>query len=719
MAIWLRKLILALRAGADGRRTARKKSSDQWTVIRGAFEMFVGYSGSFQGDGMPHLNSRSRTHSLLLLIITVVACIFCVFLGAVPAFGASAVTPYIRVNQIGYEAGLSMRAYLMSSKVSGVSFTVTNLAGQNVASGSVGATLGRWGKYSVYPIDFRVSTPGVYTISVSGPVSATSLSFPVDTPANLYGTALANNLYFFENERDGPNFIATPLRTAAGHLNDASASVYKSPRFDGNDNIIGSLAPTGETINAAGGWWDAGDYLKFVQTHSYVVALMLIGVRDFPRQMGRTSSNSDFTGEALFGLNWLQQMWNDHTQTLYYQVGIGTDFESSDYLSDHDIWRLPQADDTYAGSDPAFQYIRNRPVFVAGAAKSKISPNLAGRLAADFAECFQVFGATNPALANQCLVAAEHIFDLADTSPRGNLLTTAPYDFYPEGEWRDDMELGATELYFAVRSGSQSGKLPNGLLHTNPNHYLKLAAQWAHAYITGPNDASDTLNLYDVSGLSHFELYRAITLAGNPPGLAVTQTDLVNDMAKQMANAISQSNDPFGFGWPWNSYDTVSHGAGLSVMAKEYYFLTHDVTYATYSRRWLANISGANAWGVTFTVGDGEVFPDCMQHQVANLAGSLNGQPPLLNGAVVEGPNSGASYGLVQSMLLCPPGGGNVYRAFDGNGAVYKDNVQSYSTDEPAIDLAATSFLMYAWRMAGAPSGTPESGAALPEAFKQ
>jgi hypothetical protein len=32
--------------------------------------------------------------------------------------------------------------------------------------------------------------------------------------------------------------------------------------------------------------------------------------------------------------------------------------------------------------------------------------------------------------------------------------------------------------------------------------------------------------------------------------------------------------------------------------------------------------------------------------------------------------------------------------------------VQSYSTDEPAIDLTATSFLMYAWRIAGGPSGT-------------
>jgi len=73
---------------------------------------------------------------------------------------------------------------------------------------------------------------------------------------------------------------------------------------------------------------------------------------------------------------------------------------------------------------------------------------------------------------------------------------------------------------------------------------------------------------------------------------------------------------------------------------------------------------------------------------------------------VVEGPNSFATAGLLDHMLACPTGGGEQYRKFNGNGAVYKDNVQSYSTDEPAIDLSATSFLMYAWRIAGAPRGT-------------
>jgi endoglucanase len=35
---------------------------------------------------------------------------------------------------------------------------------------------------------------------------------------------------------------------------------------------------------------------------------------------------------------------------------------------------------------------------------------------------------------------------------------------------------------------------------------------------------------------------------------------------------------------------------------------------------------------------------------------------------------------------------------------VFQDNVQSFSTTEPGIDLASTSFLMWSWRMAQKPS---------------
>jgi endoglucanase len=620
---------------------------------------------------------------------------------------ARAASAYIRVNQVGYAGSSTKRAYLMASAAeTGATFAVKNSSGTTVFSASVGTSLGAWGTFtSVYALDFdSVSTAGTYTISVVSPVAATSPAFKIDTAANLYATPLANSLFYYETSRDGPNYIPNSLRTAPGHLNDESAKAYLTPTFNRKDNA-GALTPTGAVLDASGGWWDAGDYLKFVETHTYTVAMMLVGVRDFPGQMGSGSSASNFAAEATFGLDWLQKMWVDSSKTLYYQVGIASGGHS--YVGDHDIWRLPQADDSYQGCASPYEFICHRPVLQnsAGGAGAAISPNIAGRLSADFALCYKVFAASNPTYANQCLLSAEHIFDLANTAPSGNLLTAGPFDFYPETEWRDDMELGATELYFALQGATG---LPAGLPHTDPTFYLQKAATWANAYITGPNDAADTLNLYDVSGLAHFELYRAIVLAGNPAGLATSEAALLADLKKQLDKAVTQSGkDPFGFGFPWATYDTTSHGGGLVVMANEYDFLTSSTAYASYGNRWQANVLGANAWGTSLIVGDGGTFPLCMQHQVTNIVPVPPNGPPFLLGAAVEGPNSFAAKGTLSGMVACPPNGVDTFSAFNGNGAVFQDNVQSYSTVEPAIDLTASSFLGFAWEIAGAPSGTP------------
>jgi len=63
---------------------------------------------------------------------------------------------------------------------------------------------------------------------------------------------------------------------------------------------------------------------------------------------------------------------------------------------------------------------------------------------------------------------------------------------------------------------------------------------------------------------------------------------------------------------------------------------------------------------------------------------------------------------VVDGMILCPANGADTFRKFNGNDgafdasqvAVYRDNMQSYSTTEPGIDLTATSFLMWSWRLA-------------------
>jgi endoglucanase len=715
-----------------------------------------------------------------------------VFLGTMLAGSAAvrAQSAYVRVNQIGYEAGNGpFRAYLMSTAPQqGATFRVIDSKGQTVYSSGAGALLGTWshsGKlsYQVYALDFSVPHHDIYTISVAGSTPALSPRFAVDEPDVLYPGLLLNTLFFYQTARDGPNYIANALRTAPAHLKDANAQVYDTPHLDSNDFVhnvppIKPLTPSNTpNISADGGWWDAGDYLKYVQTTSYAVALMEIGVRDFPNQMGANApvnpgvppgsvsyagnsgagapASSDFSDEARFGIDWLTKMWNSKSKTLYYQVDNSQDWDfygqgdptsamancggtfASPYclITEYDIWTLPQDADNFEESgDPrpcdvfTTYFICNRPIFPAGAAGKPISPNLAGRLAADFALCYQLNRATEAAYANQCLQNAEEIFALAGTSypdpapsvgsgSCGNcLLTIAPFDGYPEDVWDDDMELGATELYFALKSAG--GRLPPGLIDTNPDDYLKKAAHYAKRYITEIYDGgfTDTLNLYDISGLAHFELYRALEMAGDPAGLAVSISSIRAQFLQQVGDAISQSlTDAWGYGNQWDSGDTTSHGAGLSVMASEAYYLTGTSMYDKYAQRWLANILGANAWGSSFIVGDGSIFPNCIQHQVANLAGALHGTSggnPILWGAASEGPAGFTSSGFLDGMNRCPANGVDTFKIFNGNSgkfdssqtAFYKDDVQSFSTTEPAIDLTATSFLMWSWRLARHPS---------------
>jgi endoglucanase len=618
---------------------------------------------------------------------------------------AATATAFVRVNQVGYVDSSSKRAYLFASAVeTGGTFAVKNSGNTTVYSAPIGADLGKWSNtYShVYALDFNaVGTAGTYTIAVTPPAGAagaTSPAFRVDNGTALYTGAIANSLNYYQVQRDGPNYVASALRTAPAHLHDATAQTYLTPNVNSSGRFSGDLTPAGVVIDASGGWFDAGDYLKFLHGAAYSAQLLMVGVRDFPNQMGGGAGARDFTAEVRHGADWILRMWDDPSRTLYYQVGIGTG--NAKTLGDHDIWRLPQDDDAFGGTNPVYRYVRNRPVFRENTPGGLVSPNLAGREAGALALCYQLFRVSDPTFANKCLVSAQHVYDLANTNPSGNLVTVIPYSFYPETEWRDDLELAAVELHRALVAAG--GAPPPGLAHTDPTFYLQQAAHWANAYITGPGDAADTLNLYDVAGLAHYELHRSITAAGNPSGLETTPAALVADLRKQLDRATSTAAaDPFGFGFPWATWDTTSHGAGLAVTASEYAALTGDTTYKQWANRWIGNILGANAWGLSLIIGTGSTFPNCPHHQIANLVGSLNGTPPVLAGAAVEGTNSITGRGSVSGMRACPVGGTDAYAAFSGQGAVFKDNVESYPNTEPAIDLTAASPLAFAWQSLG------------------
>jgi hypothetical protein len=584
---------------------------------------------------------------------------------------AKAADAQIRVNQAGFLLRSGKTALLMSTaSETGAAFRVVGADGKVVFSSPVGAGAGSWNAAyaNVYLLDFSaVKTAGLYSLQVDGPAPAASPSFQIGDGKAIYAPLLRHSLFFFQAQRDGTDVLTNVLNRKPSHLADEQAFVYRTPSF-GKNGLRGGLEKIGGPVDVSGGWADAGDYLKFVETASYVTAMMLEAARDFPAEAGRNGV-TDFAAEGRFGLDWLLKMWNGETRTLYLQVGIGDG--NAQVTGDHDLWRLPEADDrenSPAGSPRYF--IKHRPVFVADAINGKISPNLAGRLAAAFALGHQVFRESDPARAQKYLAAAREIFDLAATTNISTLTTAYTHEFYPEDEWRDDLEWGAVELHRSYAAENDAA---------NAARCLQLAAHWANEYIIAGQQ--DSLNLYDVSGIAHYELARALDQARASGNLEISRAGLLANLKGRLDAAVKRAGkDPFALGYRYNGGDPVPHALGLALEADFYDELTGTKDYDDFSRRQLDFVLGANAWGTSFIVGAGKVFPFHMQHQIANLQGSLDGTFPLLLGATVDGPSRGKSLAgdTPDGARATPwPGGKDPFAPFNGNGVQYTDDVAS------------------------------------------
>jgi endoglucanase len=595
---------------------------------------------------------------------------------------AAAPTAFVRVNQAGFAPGEPQRALLLSETPrAGARYLVSRRRGGVALRGGVGKPLGRWSRRFpyVYPVDLSGLTgAGTYTVRAGG---ASSPPLRLAGGAALYGRLLGNAISYYESVRDGADVIPGPLHRRASHLRDRSAPVYAKPRYNGDGELLGRPKRLAGTVDVSGGWFDAGDYVKFVHTTAYVTAVMLLAIRD---DAARFPAGSTAVAEARFGIDWLLRMWDDSTRTLYFQVGIG-DGNGDSILGDHDFWRLPQADDRLRlrpGSPNAL--VAQRPALRAGPPGSPVSPNLAGRLAAAFGLCAQLFRAADPAYANRCLLAGEHVFDLARTSHVGQLLSAVPHAYYPESEWRDDLELGAAELARALGSADPGP------------HYFDEAERWANAYAKRPDAGVGPLDVYDVSALAHAEL----AAVASPPGRA----RLAGELRKALDRARPHARaEPFGLGLAPGGFDTAPHALGYAVTADLYEGLTGSKRFAAFGQRQLDWVLGANAWGASFVVGAGRSYPRCMQSQISNLSGSLNGRAPLQLGATVGGPNSPDVFeglGFPDGARRCPARGGNRYRRFDGHGARFVDDMRSWPTVEPAIDYTALTMLAFAHRAA-------------------
>ncbi|MFF3485892.1 glycoside hydrolase family 9 protein [Streptomyces sp. NPDC002701] len=598
----------------------------------------------------------------------------------------------VRVDQVGYVRGETKRAYVMgpATALAGARFEVVDARNHVVTAGRLGSSTGRWNaRYSsVRTVDLSaLDTPGTYRVVLTGTAAGRSPAFRVAGARELMAPLVRDNVRFLQAQRDGADVLpAAPrdgrspaLRHGPSHLADRDAAVHAPPEYDeeGTELLDERLTPTGDRVDVSGGWFDAGDFLKFTGTTSYATAALLLAQRDVPDMM-------ELSAEATHGLAWLDRMWDEDTGTLYAQVGVGVGNDA--VRTDHDVWRLPEADDRLDVSpgDPDHT-IKHRPVFRAAEPGEVISPSLAGRVTAAFALAAQRAAATDEEEAQDWLDKAAEVYALADTDPDGPPLTAIPSAFYPEDSWQDDMEFGGAELALAARE----------LGDDRESGWADDAAVWAREYLR--SDVRGTLGVADVSALAHADLATVLD-GGRAHGIGAE--DLYEDLRRQLEDGVARAaDDPFGAGAVYDDFDAVPHTFGLVATARLYASATGDTHYAAFAGRQRGWALGANPWGSSFVIGAGEVFPHCPEHQLANLRGSHDGTGAILRGAVVNGPNGAAklaelnSFPTMRKCAAAPPAGS--WKDFDGKGARYLDDVGAWQTVEPALDFTTTALLAF------------------------
>ena len=618
--------------------------------------------------------------------------------GATGALTAVNKPAEVRVNQVGYPVGAPKVAYAMlPRKVSSVRFEVITpygVAYRGVSTDDVGSWNANY--QAVYRLSFsKVQLPGQYQVKLLSPAQAVSPGFIIGNGTQLYRELVDNSVRYFTSERDGPDVVSSVLSRQPANLTDEKAHVYADPRYDSDDNLLGTLKKTGGPVDVSGGWFDAGGgYEKFAYTASYADALMLLAARDHP------NSYDMLQPEAAFGLQWITKLWDPARKVLYAQVGIGTGNASNTIQGDYNFWFLPQQEDRMnvkpgGNPGPSAYYVKYRPVFPAAPPGHKVSPNLAGRFAADFALGAQLSGGSeggegsDPAQARHLLSLARGVYAMAKTTDVGQLVTAFPHDFYPATQWKSDMLWGAAEIALAdEETGAPAARVRAD---------LSVAARWARAYMAQGHD--DTFNLYDTGAVAEAELIQAMRQAGDFP---VSPRMLLADMAAQLRAGLAQAKgDPFALGTQLGDSDASPHAFGLFITDALYQKYGGSGQFTPFAQQQLNFALGANGWGSSFVVGAGTVFPHCMQSEIANLAGSLTGTGNIQLGATTDGPSSPDNFvglGTVDGMRACSAGH---FAPFNTKTAAYEDNVVSWPSVEPADDYTANSLMAFALGAAG------------------
>lgn len=234
----------------------------------------------------------------------------------------------IKVNQIAYLPNSAKFAVVpfqpsdtASIKTREQSFTIENTAsGEVVYKGTLSAA-STWAPANqvVRLADFsELTEPGTYAVKVNG--FAQSPSFNISKNGFLATHDAALKAYYFNRASTAlSEEFAGVWQRQAGHL-DTNVTIHES--------AASAARPAGTVISSPKGWYDAGDYNKYIVNSgisTYTLLLAYSHFEDFYRQRSidipeSTNSVPDIVDEIMWNLDWMQTMQDPNDGGVYHKL---------------------------------------------------------------------------------------------------------------------------------------------------------------------------------------------------------------------------------------------------------------------------------------------------------------------------------------------------------------------------------------------------------------
>lgn len=481
---------------------------------------------------------------------------------------------------------------------------------------------------------FKKITSGVITAAML--VTAVSGGITLNTDAAFeanYAEALQKSLYFYECQQAGP-----------------------LPEW----NRVEWKADSTMTDEVLGGWYDAGDHVKFNLPMAYSASMLAWGLYQYPDGVEKCGEMTNYVNNLEFVLDYLAEC--DRGDEVVYQVGNGT--------IDHTWWG-PVELIQYGMQDSGTSYDSARAILVSSDGCSAVFGEMAAALAAG--SC-ALKDRIDQSKIDDYIAHAENIFKLADASKSNDVYNDSNASgFYRSSHFYDELFYAANWLYIATGEQSYLDKAKSYI----PNLDKELGSDelkytWCQCW---DDVMQGGMLLYAINTNDDFYINR------------------VEKHVNYWTNTIKKVDGALGYCDTWGCARYAETAGFIAAVACDTVLANkNNSDYVKFYETQMNYVLGDNADGQSFVVGYGEKSPKNPHHRTAHGSWKNDLAIPdtnrhVLYGALVGGPNQDGSY---------------------------EDDRQNYINNEVATDYNA-GFTALLCKMVDKYGGTTDSSFPQPE----